>query len=203
MHNMVKATRTEWPRLIFHTGSGITIVLIYGLTSIGKPAALIILGAIALFFVIGDLLRHHHAATANLARKIFGALMRPEEEKRLGGSTYYVVGCWLAVLAFSRVIACTSVLFLVFGDGAASVVGKGLSQRKPWTKSLARTLTNFTVCFGIGLVIFKMTAQLDPWPVSTMGALGATLGELVPRLDNLTIPILSGLLLTTAVYLIH
>jgi dolichol kinase len=203
MHKTVKATPSEWPRLLFHIGSGITIVLIYGLTSISKPSGVLILGTITLFFVIGDFFRQRHARTSNLARKIFGALMRPEEAKRLGGTTYYVVGCWVAVLAFSRVIACTSVLFLVFGDSAARMVGKRVSGGNIRAKFLAGTLVNFSVCFLVGLAVLKMTLQPHPWLVSSIGALGATLGELIPRIDNLTIPVLSGLLLTMAVYLIH
>jgi dolichol kinase len=206
MHKIVKtvkATATEWPRLLFHIGSGISIVLIYGLTSISRPSGVLILGMITLFFVIGDFFRQRHAGTSNLARKIFGVLMRPEEAKRLGGTTYYVVGCWVAVLAFSRVIACMAVLFLVFGDSAARMVGKRFSQGKIGTKSLAGTLANFSVCFFIGLAVFKMTLQPHPWLVSSIGALGATLGELIPRVDNLTVPILSGLLLTMGMHLIH
>lgn len=203
MPKPLKTTPTEWPRFLFHIGSGISIVLIYGFTSISKPLAVLILGGIGLFFVIGDLLRQWHAGTNNLARKIFGPLMRPEEAKRLSATTYYVVGCWVAILTFSRVIACTSILFLVFGDRGARLVGKRFSRGKMWAKTLPGTLTNFAVCFCIGLAIFKMTAQPHPYPVSTMGALGATFGELIPRLDNLTIPILSGLLLTMGVYLIH
>lgn len=201
MHKTVKATPSEWPRLLFHIGSGITIVLIYGLTSISKPSGVLILGMITLFFVIGDFFRQRHAGTSNLARKIFGTLMRPEEAKRLGGITYYVVGCWVAVLAFSRVIACISVLYLVFGDSAARMVGKRVSGGNIRPKFLAGTLVNFSVCFLIGLAVFKMTLQPHPWLVSSIGALGATLGELIPRVDNLTIPILGGLLLTMAVYL--
>lgn len=129
--------------------------------------------------------------------------MHPEEEKRLGGSTYYVVGCWLAVLTFNRVIACTSVLFLVFGDGAARMVGKRVSRAKIPAKSLAGALTNFLLCFSIGIVVFKMAVHPHPYFFSSIGAVGATLGELIPGVDNLTIPILSGLLMTMTVYLIH
>ena len=114
----------KWIRLIFHTATGAAIVSIYGLSNIDKSLALIILGIIAIFFVAGDLLRLANSKINNLAQRIFKSLMRVDERNRVAGTTYYVIGCWLSILIFSKLIACVSILFLILGDGAAKLVGK-------------------------------------------------------------------------------
>ena len=189
--------KSEWPRVFFHIFSGLTIILLYGLTGISKESALIIFGAVTLFFLLGDILRQFYPAVNRVAKRIFGALMHPaEEEKRLGSSTYYVVGCWLTMFMFSKLITCISILFLICGDAPAKIVGERWGRRRIGRKTLEGSLANFVVCFLVVLPILKFLGQPHALLASLLGALGATGAEMIPKVDNLTIPLFSGIILT-------
>jgi len=189
--------KPEWPRVFFHIFSGLTIVLLYGLTGIGKESALIIFGAVALFFLLGDILRQFYPGVNRVAKKIFGVLMHPaEEEEKLGSSTYYVVGCWLTMLMFNKLITCISILFLICGDIPAKVIGERWGKRRIGRKTLEGSLANFVVCFLVVLPILKLLGQSHALLISLLGALVAAGAEMIPKVDNLTIPLFSGIILT-------
>jgi len=194
-------TKMEWARLIFHIVTGTAIVSIYGLSSIDKGLALIILGIIAVFFVAGDLLRLTNSRANNLARRIFKSLMRADERNSVAGTTYYVIGCWLSILIFDRLVACASILLLILGDGAAKLVGKKFGRRILCrNKTLEGTLANFLVSLTTVLLLGKLAGHPHFFLGSIIGALAATLAELIPRVDNLAVPLLGGLSLAGALY---
>ena len=191
----------KWIRLIFHTATGAAIVSIYGLSNIDKSLALIILGIIAIFFVAGDLLRLANSKISNLAQRIFKPLMRVDERNRIAGTTYYVIGCWLSILIFSKLVVCVSILFLILGDGAAKLVGKKFGRIVIYgNKTLEGTLTNFLVSLAIALFLCKLARYPHFFLGSLIGAGAATLAELIPRADNLAIPLFGGIGLTTTLY---
>jgi len=191
----------KWIRFIFHTVTGSAIVSIYGLSNIDKSLALIILGIIAIFFVAGDLLRLANSKINNLAQRIFKLLMRVDERNRVAGTTYYVIGCWLSILIFSKLIACVSILFLILGDGAAKLVGKKFGRIVIYgNKTLEGTLTSFLVSLAIALFLCKLAGYPHFFLGSLIGAGAATLAELIPRADNLSIPLFGGIGLTAALY---
>ncbi len=196
---MIKKERTEWPRTLFHTFTGLTIVSIYGLTSISRELSLIILGAVALFFLLGDLFRQFIPGVNRLAHKIFKGIIRQEEKRKVASTTYYVIGCWIAILAFPRLIASIAVLLLVVGDTSA----KTIRQAKGRYFVLEAILGNFIVCFLVAWFIFKVAEIPNPIVLSFLGALGASAAEMIPKIDNLAIPISSGILMTLGVYFIH
>ena len=195
--------KIEWVRSLFHISTGMAIILIYGLTDISKKWSLVILGAVTLFFVLGDIFRQFIPRVNCLAKKIFKLLMRPEEERKLAATTYYVIGGWLAIFAFTRLIACLCLLFLVVGDTLTKIVREVGGKKRVRYITLKATLANFLVCFLMAYLILRIVDQPYPLFLSFLGALGASMAELVPRIDNLTIPIFSGALLTLGLYLLH
>lgn len=196
--------KIKWVRSLFHISTGMAIILVYGLTDINTKWSLVILGAIALFFVSGDIFRQFIPRINHLAKKIFKFVMRPEEEKKLAGTTYYVIGCWLAIFIFTRLVACLSLLFLVVGDTLTKVVRETSGKKEVHYITLLKViLANFLVCFIMAWSIFRITGKPYPLFLSFLGALGASMAELVPQMDNLTIPIFSGALLTLGLYLFH
>lgn len=196
---MAKKEKNQWPRTLFHTFTGLTIVSIYGLTNISRELSLIILGAVALFFLLGDLFRQFIPRVNRLAHKIFKVIMREEEKTKIASTTYYVIGCWIAILVFPRLIASITVLLLVVGDTSAKIT----RQARGRYFSLEATLGNFIICFLVAWFIFKVAEIPNPIVLSFLGALGASTAEMIPKIDNLAIPILSDVLMTVGVYLIH
>ena len=198
---MRKRQKTEVIRSFFHLGSGLTIVLIYGLTKVSWQWSLIILGAIALFLVSGDILRQFIPKLSRLAVRSFGVIMRQEEKTNLAATTYYIIGCWFTLLLFTRLIACISILFLAIGDIMVKIIREVYQERNSRCVILKIMGVNFLVCFSLGWLILTMVEMPHPFLPSILGALGASLTEMVPKIDNFTIPIFSGLLLTFGFYL--
>ena len=196
---MVKKERTEWPRILFHILTGLTIVSIYGLTNISKEQSLIILGAVALFFLLGDLFRQFIPRVNRLAHKIFKGIIRQEEKRKIASTTYYVIGCWVAILIFPRLVASIAVLLLVVGDTSAKIIRQARGRHF----TLEAISGNFIICFLVAWLIFRVAEIPNAIVLSLLGALGASAAEMIPKIDNLAIPILSGVLMTIGFYLIH
>ncbi len=196
---MVKKERTEWPRTLFHTLAGLTIVSIYGLTNISRELSLIILGAVALFFLLGDLFRQFIPRINRLAEKIFKGIIRQEEKRKMASTTYYVIGCWIAILIFPRLIASTAVLLLVVGDTSAKMI----RQAKGRYFSLEAISGSFIICFLAIWLIFRVAEIPNAIVLSFLGALGTSAAEMIPKIDNLAIPILSSALMILGLYLLH
>jgi len=196
---MVKKEKTQWPRTLFHILTGLTIVSIYGLTDISRELSLIILGAVALFFLLGDLFRQFIPRVNRIAEKIFKGIIRQEEKTKIASTTYYVVGCWIAILTFPRLIASIAVLLLVVGDTSAKII----RQAKGRYFTLEAISGNFIICFLVAWFILKVAEIPNPIVLSLLGALGASAAEMIPKIDNLAIPISSGILMTLGVYFIH
>ena len=196
---MIKKERTEWPRTLFHTITGLTIVSIYGLTNISREQSLIILGAVALFFLLGDLFRQFIPRVNRLAEKLFKGIIREEEKRKMASTTYYVVGCWVAILIFPRLIASIAVLLLVVGDTSAKIIRRAKGRYF----ILEAISGNFIICFLVAWFIFRVAEIPNAIVLSFLGALGASTAEMIPKIDNLAIPISSGLLMTAGVYLIR
>ena len=149
--------------------------------------------------------------------------MRPSEDGRLGGYFYAALAMFLAVLLFSKAIAAAAILFLTFGDAITGLAGALLfmySDRKPvdvrdgaqgslayavtHPKPLLLVLLMFALCAAVGLAFYPALSYL----AIAAGALGAVVADAFPwRIgnytidDNLSIPVLAGVLMTLAMAL--
>jgi len=118
--------------------------------------------------------------------------MRPGEENRTTGATYYLLACWLTILLFDKSVAIPALLVLACGDTAASVFGQALGgykfrEGKTLTGSLAFLITAFLV-----------TLPFFPTPIAFAGAFIAAVVESLPLPldDNLSIPLTAGFAFT-------
>ena len=128
-------------------------------------------------------------------------VFRTAESHRVLGSTWFAAGAMVSFLLFGRDIGGTAVLFLAWGDPVAEIVG-GRWGRPDQGKTLAGSLGCLAACAGAGFVGVGL-AGLDPW-TALLGAVIATLAERwsPPPNDNLWIPILSGLGMVMAQWLV-
>jgi dolichol kinase len=158
-----------------------------------------IVGTIGGVMLIVDILRLTVPAVNDLFIRHMGGLMRKKEKDRINGSTYYMIGCALTMAFFNPTIAIVSLLFLDLGDLMAALVGITFGRIKLYGgKSLEGCLACFFTCCAIGLIGFS-NVRLAEY-ITVAGALAATLTELFfdQINDNLTIPIVSGLVMTFA-----
>ena len=162
-----------------------------GLWILPEYAALPILGFLAASCLTADLLRMSHSMVARLFLKIFGPLLRDHEKgKRLTGSTYLLIGSFLCAWGFGAEIAILALLYLIFGDTIAALVGRRWGRVHMGKKTLEGSASCLFVCVGIALISPSIPTQ-----AALVGALIATLVEWLPWAmdDNLTIPIIAGL----------
>lgn len=177
-------------KLIHVTGS--LIPLAYLFLDITKPQALLILGILALPFVLADILRLWWPTLNRWFIHWFHGAMRPGEETRLTGSTYYVLACWVTILVFERNVAVAALLILAYADTAASVVGQALGgYRLGKEKTLSGAVAFLVTAFLVGLPFFSPITALG-------GAVIAAATECLPLPldDNVTIPLVAGIFFT-------
>ena len=133
--------------------------------------------------------------------RLLPTVFREAEVGRVLGSTWFAVGALASLLLFGRDIGGTAVLFLAWGDPVAEIVG-GRWGTAGQGKTAAGSLGCLLACTVAGFVGVGL-GGLNPW-AALVGAVVATLVERwsPPPNDNLWVPVLSGLGIAMAQWLI-
>jgi dolichol kinase len=123
---------------------------------------------------------------------LFTRFDRPSRFTAKGAITFFV-GTFIAVLLFAPLYAALSILVLAIGDSLATIAGHYVGKHALFKKkTLEGTLTFFVCAFAILVFFVEPTKAL-------LVAMIASATELItpPNLDdNLTIPFVTGLLLS-------
>lgn len=116
-------------------------------------------------------------------------MLRDEEKTGYSGATYLLISSFLVIMIFHKPIAILCLLFLVFGDGLAAVVGKKFGRTRLFGKTIEGSLAFAAVSVAVGFVFPGV-----PFLIRLAGALTAAVVEILPMQtsDNLRIPIISG-----------
>ena len=127
--------------------------------------------------------------------RLLPSVFRPWEGHRLLGSTWLAAGMAGTLLLYGRDVGGTAVLFAVWGDPVAELVGRRWG-RPGAAKTLSGSLGCLAACVLAGLVGVGW-GGLSAW-AALAGALVATAVErwAFPPDDNLWMPVLSGLAIT-------
>jgi diacylglycerol kinase (CTP) len=200
-YNMELADRkqTHLARKIWHvTGVGIVTWLFYILP---YNVALGLISGFSILFIGLDFLRFKAPAFKNLVTKIMGLFMRKEELDKPTGLSFMCVGFWLLILLFDRDVALLTMLFVMLGDPIAAYIGTKYGKDKIGDKSVQGFLACFAVCVVVALVYLRLidfnSSRIIY--VSLLAALvgsGAELVQINKIDDNLSMPVISGILLT-------
>lgn len=181
----------ESARKIIHLLGGL-IPLLYLILNLTKVEALLVLGVLAFPFVGADLFRQSWPAVNRWFLQLFQAAMRPGEEHRLTGATYYLLACWVTIFLFEQTIAVAALLILACADTAASIVGQAVGgYRIGQKKTVAGTIAFLVTAYLVMLPFF-------PPSISFVVALIAAVTECLPLPvdDNVSIPLVTGISLT-------
>jgi len=191
----------ELSRQLIHL-SGILFILLAQF--LDKTAASIIFFLIAFTFLIYSLyirseekrLQRYIRLVEKKVRSLAFRFERPGIPFQ--GAFWFYFSCGLAFLVFPHTIATAATLILVISDSLSTLVGQRLGRRKiVGNKSLEGTIAFLVSALVVGSL----------FPVNyILGALAATLGELLPDTrvlqglknrglvdDNLLIPIFAGI----------
>ena len=196
-------------RKLWHSSMGFMIVAVYS-SGISKALALSLLGFFFVFDVTMEWLRLRNPSINEKITKIFAPLLRGHEVHKLSTIPYYIAAAFFAVAVFPKPVAVLSLLYLAFGDPAASLFGvlyKGRSIKIFENKSLHGTLASFTICALItyfyllsgGLVGINLIR------LTLLGGFAGAIAEAIPLDidDNFSIPVVSGFIMWTGFLLIQ
>ena len=197
----------RWKEEVFrkaiHLGT-LLIPLLY--LFVTRKWALSIVVPLAALSLVIDIARLGGIRASRVFLRLFGALLREHERQTLTGASYLVVSSSLCILFYDKPVAILSVLFLVLGDPVAALVGGRYGRTQIWgRKSIEGSLACFIVCLAVTAFIpgFALWPKSPTISMSArlLGPLTATLveGLPVPVDDNLSVPLVSGLVMQALV----
>ena len=184
----------ELPRRLFHIFGGLCLPIVGWL--LPRNIFLPSLFTITIIFLVFEVLRLRSQQVNRWFSAHFQALLRETEASRFTGSTYLLIASSIAFLLFDKSIAVVSLCFAALGDPVAGIIGERWGRRKIRSKSLEGSCACFLACLTIGTILASVTHI--SLPLVIVGALCATFIELLslPVNDNLTIPLVSGGVIT-------
>jgi glycerol-3-phosphate acyltransferase PlsY len=172
---------------------------------ISKAVLVTFIGSVLALFFFTDLVRILNKRVNKFflkdIRKAF-TIYKDKEEVRISSMTLFLFGCYLSFLLFDRNIAFTAVVFLIFGDMSAKILGLAYGRHKLFNKSLEGSLSHFMACVVLGYILHLYVNI--PLLLIFAGAATATLIEVVPFNvdDNLSVPVVTGVILTIGIHLV-
>lgn len=191
----ILVARTEglqpWRR-VFHATNG---VLITGAILVFRPPWVLTVGALALAAMgalLLDGLRFRVPAINRAFFRTFRPFASPREAVGIASSTWYLVGCLLAVVAFPREVAISAILVLALADPAASYGGQRWGHRRTGTGTWLGT----GIFLGVAALVLLPFASVLTALLTAAGTAWAERSRW-PIDDNLVVPLVCGALLWT------
>lgn len=187
-----KQQEINW-RLFLRPAALVLVIHYYHST---RPTSLVLVGSITLFFLILDIsrlfIKNVNIFFFNQIRELY----KSKEYNTFSSITLFLLGIFLSFLFFEKDIALLAVTYLIFGDFFSKFFGIHFGRTKIFDKTLEGSLAHLTACF---LAAWLVAHYLEfSMPVALLGALVATLVELLPLRvnDNFSVPLLSAAVMT-------
>ena len=149
-----------------------------------------LLSILMVLCIIFDILRHKVAWVKSLFTLFINSMLRGhEQEGKLTGATWVMIGAVISIILFSKPVAIIALIFMSLGDSAAGLIGQRYGKHKIWNKSWEGFFGGLFVCIIIG-----MNYSLLPMTISLSGAVAAMVMEIlpIPLDDNFKIPLGAG-----------
>ena len=140
--------------------------------------------------IIFYILRHKVTWVKSLFSLFIDSMLRShEQEGKLTGATWVMIGAVISIILFSKPVAIIALIFMSLGDTAAGLIGQRYGKHKIWNKSWEGFFGGLFVCIIIG-----MNYSLLPMTISLSGAVAAMVMEIlpIPLHDNFKIPLGAG-----------
>jgi dolichol kinase len=182
------------------------------LTGLSVPVGILIFGKIYTAAMIAVALVVALALEAGrLKGKIRLPEVRDQEQDKVAGYIYYIIGSLITVVIFQPMVAVTAMLMLSLGDAVSGLTGSVLensnvrSSNERWrVKPFPIVSAMFLACLAIGYLSSSAITNL-PFEVYLAGAIGATIADSIALVfwnrgldDNLTIPLFAGTMMSVA-----
>jgi dolichol kinase len=201
MKRLARRNDLHLKRKLWHILTGLIALALTFILGFDSHTAAFASFSIGLAGLIFEVIRLRNSRLNDFFISFASGVLRERERQRISGFTYYCFGVSLSFFLFPWEVAITSVLFLIFGDPMAATVGTLYGKRAlAKGKSLEGSLACFITCFMIATVLCGVGfIPLSWFPFALLAGLSGALAEFLAFLDdNLTIPVISGLLLSQA-----
>ncbi len=170
----------------------------YYLLGLDKTERLSVMIPITAAVILGDISRlRQWGIWRNGLEKLFGRMVRPHEQKGdFTGAVYILTTVCFTVAMFAKPVAVAAIAFIIVGDTFAALVGRKFGRHRFFN---GKSLEGSAACL-VGTLIVAFLAPELALPVAVIGAVTAAVVEALPLGidDNVTVPILSGLVMTLA-----
>ena len=193
----------ELKRKIIHLIGLLIPICYYFFSEDDKIIAVFILLSLTVIYFFLEFLRLTNQKVQRYFLTHFSPLLRTHEKQKITGTGYYLLSALLSISLFKKELAIACLSFLVLGDMFAAIIGMRFGRTKILAgKSLEGSLACFIVCLVIGLFVAWLFPTHLNLQIIAIGAFTATIVELLPLGldDNLTIPLISGLVMEILIY---
>lgn len=157
-----------------------------------KKEALALIGTIAAFFLLLDLIRLYWKKANLFFFKNIKEFYKSREYRKFSTITFFMVASFLTIFLFEKNIAILAVSYLIFGDFFSKFFGLPFGRTKIFNKSLEGSLAHFNACLLSGFIFLHFLSL--PLSIYLTGVLVASLAEVLPlRInDNFSVPLFSA-----------
>lgn len=162
----------------------VPIYYIYG----SRPSLIKVLFPLTAVFIVIEIIRLYIKPVKRIFLRLFAPILWKEEGRGLTSATRWLISASIVCGYFPKDIAILTLFFVAISDTAAYTIGSLFGKTRIFNgKTLGGTIT-----FLITALAVSMFSPL-PRVLAILGAIVATLVELIPRYDdNLSIPIITG-----------
>jgi len=131
----------------------------------------------------------------------FRDMFRHKESKTFTGSAFITFVSVITILAFNKWVAIIALTYIIVGDVSAAILGRLYGRHKVYgNRTLEGSVAFFATAAAVSAASFWVPYDIVPVYYRIAGALLAALVEMVIVQvdDNLTVPLLTGLMLQYA-----
>lgn len=189
-----KEPQIYW-RNLFHIVVGSSIPII-GMLSNSKTMV-VFLSIASVLIITLECLRFRYDTLNVSFVCVVAPILKRKEIKTVTGATYMLISSLVCFLLFDKEIAIAALLFLSVGDPFAAWFGRKTAVLRLGDKSLFGTVAMFLASVSISAILWisPINASLG---LLVLGSATAAITEVLPLGldDNLTIPIVSGSVMT-------
>jgi len=176
-----------------------TLILLIVYIFYSLVPSLILVGIIALIFIFIDILRISYQYKNKTLPKRFTILFKESEQKKLSEISIFLIGIFLTILIFNYIdkkIVITTMIYTILGEIFSTFLGLNYGKKKVFNKTIEAFLGYIISVLIFGFILWTLL-EISLIILLIVGVAAAAIDILPLRInENLTVPILSGIIMT-------